>query len=56
MIYGQGFFAQMNELEDGLLNGSITKVGNTYFKGKEKLGVGKLKAAQTLKDLLTSVS
>lgn len=39
MIFGKGFVGGLDLLEAALNKGVITKTGNTYFLGKEKLGM-----------------
>lgn len=55
LIFGSGFNAQADQFEDELESGRITKVGNTFFRDGEKLGVGKTKAMEALKDALNEV-
>lgn len=47
-LFTSGFEKQLGALERGLADGSITKEGNTYFRGAEKLGtISKARAALT---------
>lgn len=49
MIYGQGFSAEADLLQELLDSGEVTKKGNSYFRGETKLGVGLAKAREALK-------
>lgn len=40
LIFGQGFSASADLLGDAIEKGVITKKGNTYYFGSEKLGIG----------------
>lgn len=53
MIFGQGFSAEADLLAELLASGEVTKMGNSYFRGKEKLGVGLSKAREALKQGIT---
>lgn len=50
MLYGQGFSAEADVLQELLDSGEVTKKGNTYFRGETKMGVGSAKAREWLKD------
>lgn len=49
MLYGKGFSAEADRLQQLLDSGEITKKGNTFFYGDKKLGVGLAKAREALK-------
>lgn len=49
MIFGEGFSAEADLLQELLDNGEVTKKGNTFWRGEVKLGVGLAKARETLK-------
>jgi recombination protein RecA len=49
MLFGEGFSAEADLLQELLDSGEVTKKGNTYFRGTEKLGVGLTKAREALK-------
>lgn len=49
MLYGAGFSAEADLLQELLDSGEVTKKGNTYFRGTEKLGIGLTKAREALK-------
>lgn len=49
MIFGQGFSAEADLLQELLDSGEVTKKGNTFWKGDVKLGVGLTKAREALK-------
>jgi recombination protein RecA len=49
MIFGEGFSAEADLLQELLDKGEVTKVGNTYWRGKVKLGIGLTKAREALK-------
>ena len=49
MIFGEGFSAEADLLQELLDSGEVTKVGNTYWRGKVKLGIGLAKAREALK-------
>lgn len=49
MIFGQGFSAEADLLQELLDSGEVTKKGNTYFRGETKLGIGINKAREALK-------
>lgn len=49
MLYGQGFSAEADLLQELLDNGEVTKKGNSYFRGETRLGVGLAKAREALK-------
>lgn len=48
MLYGQGFSAEADRFQELLDKGEITKVGNTYWYGETKLGIGLNKAREAL--------
>ena len=50
LFFQSGFSAESDILFLGEKAGLITKEGNTYFSGKNKLGVGQNKARQFLVD------
>ncbi len=50
LLYDSGYSFERDLLEQGILDGTITKRGNTYFFGETKIGVGAAKAADWLKD------
>lgn len=47
-IFGQGFSASADLLADAIERGAITKKGNTYYFGTEKLGIGLSKVRQAI--------
>lgn len=49
MIFGEGFSAEADLLQELLDKGEVTKKGNTFYRGEEKLGVGLTKAREALK-------
>jgi recombination protein RecA len=49
LVFGSGFSAIHDQFEDEFEKGIITKRGNTYFRGKTKIGVGRIKATEWLK-------
>lgn len=49
MIFGEGFSAEADLLQELLDKGEVTKKGNTYFRGETKLGIGITKAREALK-------
>lgn len=49
LIYGEGFSAEADLLQELLDKGEVTKRGNTYFRGDQKLGIGITKAREALK-------
>lgn len=49
LIYGEGFSAEADLLQELLDKGDVTKKGNTYFRGDKKLGIGLTKAREALK-------
>lgn len=49
MIYGEGFSREQDLLQELLDSGEITKKGNTYYRGDERLGVGLKNAREALK-------
>lgn len=51
LVFGSGFNAQADQFEDELASGVITKVGNTFYRNGDKLGVGKTAAMAALKEL-----
>ena len=48
LIYGSGFSAQADLLQELLDSGEVTKKGNTFWRGEEKLGIGINKAREAL--------
>lgn len=50
LIFGSGFSASADLLADAIDKGIITKKGNTYFFGEEKLGIGLGKVRKQLED------
>jgi len=50
LIFGEGFSEEATLLDNAINKGVIIKKGNTYFHGETKLGVGKEKARQYLKE------
>jgi hypothetical protein len=40
MVFGEGFSAEADLLNELLESGEVKKVGNSYFRGETKLGVG----------------
>lgn len=50
MIFGEGFSAEADLLQTLLDSGEVTKKGNTFWRGDEKLGVGAAKAREALKN------
>lgn len=50
LIYGEGFSAEADLLQELLDSGEVTKQGNSYFRGETKLGVGLTKAREALKN------
>lgn len=53
LIFNQGFSIAHDQFDDELKEGRITKNKNTYMRDGEVLGVGRMKAAEKLKELLT---
>ncbi len=49
LMFDSGYSREADMLEEGLLNGQITRKGNTYFHGEEKMGTGAQKAREWLK-------
>lgn len=49
MIFGEGFSAEADLLQELLDSGEVTKKGNTFFRGEIKLGVGLARAREALK-------
>lgn len=49
MLFGEGFSAEADLLQEMLDSGEVTKQGNTYFRNGERLGVGLAKAREALK-------
>lgn len=49
IIFGEGFSAEADLLEELMDSGEVTKKGNTYWRGEVKLGVGSAKAREALK-------
>lgn len=54
LIFGKGFSAEADLLQELLDSGEVTKVGNSYFRGETKLGVGLNKAREALKTVTGS--
>ncbi len=50
MIFGEGFSAEADLLEELLDKGEVVKKGNTYWRGEVKLGIGAAKAREALKN------
>lgn len=50
LIFGTGFSAAADMLGDAIDKGVITKTGNTYYLGKEKLGIGLSKVRKMIED------
>lgn len=50
MLFGEGFSASRDLLEEELASGRILKKGNSYFRDGEKIGVGATKATDWLKE------
>lgn len=48
LFFGQGFSASADLMGDAIEKGVITKKGNTYFFGSEKLGIGMGKVRQAI--------
>ncbi len=48
ILFGSGFSQEANLLDDALSAGIVTKVKNSYFYGKVKLGTGKLASIKTI--------
>lgn len=51
MLYGSGFSAEADLLQELLDSGEVVKKGNSYFRGETKLGVGLAKAREALKQI-----
>lgn len=49
LLFGEGFSAEADLLQELIEKGEVTKVGNTYFRGETKLGTGLTKAREALK-------
>lgn len=49
MIFGEGFSAEADLLQELLDSGEVTKKGNTFWRGEVKLGVGLANAREALK-------
>lgn len=49
LLFGSGFSAEADLLQELLDKGEVTKKGNTYFRGDQKLGIGVSKAREALK-------
>lgn len=49
MVFGEGFSAEADLLQDLLDKGEVVKKGNTFWRGEEKLGIGITKAREALK-------
>lgn len=50
LIFGVGFSPAADMLNDALENGTITKKGNTYYFGTEKLGIGLSKVRKQMEE------
>lgn len=50
IIFGRGFSGEMSLLEDAIEKGVITKKGNTYYLGSEKLAIGLGKTRKMIED------
>lgn len=50
LIFGTGFSAVADLMGDAIDKGVITKKGNTYYLGEEKLGIGLSKVRKMLED------
>lgn len=50
MLYGKGFSATSDLVDEALDRGIITKVGNTYFLGETKIGTGAPKLREWAKE------
>lgn len=50
IMYNQGIAKDADILDTGVLQGIVTKRGNSFSYGEEKLGMGRQAAAQYLKD------
>ncbi len=50
LIFGTGFSASADLLADAIEKGVITKKGNTYYLGTEKLGIGLSKVRKMMED------
>lgn len=50
LIFGTGFSAVADLIGDAIEKGIITKKGNTYFLGNEKLGIGLSKIRKVIED------
>lgn len=49
LIYGEGFSAEADLLQELLDKGDVIKKGNTFWRGNVKLGIGITKAREALK-------
>ncbi len=49
LLFGSGFSAEADLLQELLDSGEVTKKGNTYFRNGEKLGIGLTKVREALK-------
>lgn len=50
LVFGEGFSVEADTIETGLELGILAKKGNTIWFGEEKLGVGKKRAREFLKE------
>ncbi len=50
LVFGSGFSAAADLLTDAIDKGIISKQGNTYFFGKEKLGIGLSRVRKMIED------
>ncbi len=51
MLFGEGFSAEADLLQELLDSGEVLKKGNTYWHGDVKLGIGAAKAREALKTI-----
>lgn len=51
LLYGEGFSAEADKLQEMLDSGEVTKKGNSYFYKGEKVAVGQTKAREWVKSL-----
>jgi len=49
LLYDSGYSVEADMLEQGLIDGTIVRKGNTFFMGDEKMGVGMSNAREWLK-------
>jgi hypothetical protein len=55
MLFGEGFSAEADQFEELLEKGLIEKKGNTFLFMGAKIGVGKAKAREWIKDNQTTI-